>query len=136
MSDLLYFLEPTVLRFKPSKVFIYEGDNDIEANKDPNSILATAKKITDKILKANPRTTIYFISAKPSPARWEYKSKYEEFNSLLKNYCETHDQLSFIDVWNPMLNHDLRPNPTIFISDSLHMNEQGYLLWKEIICKQ
>ena len=135
MSDLLYFLDQTVLRFRPSKVYIYEGDNDIVADKDPNSILVIAKQITGKILAFNPNTIIYFISAKPSPSRWNYKKEYVEFNTLLNEYCESHDQLFFIDVWNPMLNNSLRPDPQIFISDSLHMNRQGYLLWKDIICK-
>jgi lysophospholipase L1-like esterase len=135
MSDLLYFLDQTVLRFRPSKVYIYEGDNDIIADKDPMSIILTAKVITSKILEFNPKTTIYFISAKPSPSRWEYKKEYIEFNTLLKDYCETSNQLFFIDVWNPMLDENLRPDPQIFISDSLHMNRKGYLLWKDIICK-
>ncbi|MDA9773821.1 GDSL-type esterase/lipase family protein [Saprospiraceae bacterium] len=135
MSDLLYFLDQTVLRFRPSKVYIYEGDNDIVADKDPRSIILTAELITSKILESNPNTIIYFISAKPSPSRWEYKKEYIKFNSLLKDYCETNNQLFFIDIWNPMLDVNLRPQPQIFISDSLHMNRQGYLLWKDIICK-
>jgi len=134
MSDLLYFLDQTVLRFQPSAVYIYEGDNDIVSDKEPKSILITAKQITDKILEFNSSTKIYFISAKPSPSRWSFKEKYIEFNSLLKTFCESQDQLFYIDVWNPMLDKHMRADPQIFISDSLHMNRQGYLLWKEIIC--
>jgi len=44
MSDLLYFLDETVLRFEPSSVFIYEGDNDLAAQKEPKAILETAKE--------------------------------------------------------------------------------------------
>lgn len=135
MSDLLYFLDHTVLKFRPSTVYIYEGDNDIVSDKAPQSILETAKKITNKILELNPNTKIYFISAKPSPSRWAYKEQYVTFNSLLKNFCVGHDQLFYVDVWYPMLNEKERPDPQIFISDSLHMNRQGYLLWKDIICK-
>jgi len=39
------------------------------------------------------------------------------------------------DVWNPMINHSNRPELSIFISDSLHMNRDEYLLWKGIICE-
>jgi len=135
MSDLLFYLDQTVLRFRPSKVYIYEGDNDIVADKDPRAIMLTAKQITNKILALNPNTIVYFISAKPSPSRWAYKKAYIEFNALLKEYCDTSDQLFFIDVWYPMLDKNLRPDPQIFIADSLHMNRQGYVLWKDIICK-
>ena len=134
LSDLLYFIDETVLKFHPSEVNIYEGDNDIFSGKEPKSILETAEFITNKILALNPRTKIYFISAKPSPARWNFKSEYIAFNTLLMRYCESNDQLSYIDVWNPMLNQNMRPDPNIFIADSLHMNRQGYILWKDIIC--
>ena len=135
MSDLLYFLDQTVLRFKPTKVYIYEGDNDIAEGKEPKAILETAKQITKKILASNSDIEIHFISAKPSPSRWKLKDQYEAFNSLLKAYCDSHEQLFYVDVWNTMLDNNGRPTPDIFISDSLHMNRKGYLLWKDIICK-
>lgn len=134
MSDLLYFINETVLRFQPGHVYIYEGDNDIAAEKELSDILKTAQDITTKMLAANSKTKIHFISAKPSPARWKYKEQYLAFNSLLKAYCESNQQLFYIDVWNPMLDTNGRPMSNIFISDSLHMNRQGYLLWKDLIC--
>ena len=136
MSDLLYFLHQTVLRFQPVKVYIYEGDNDIAAEKTPKDILETTKLITNKILESNSDTKIYFIGAKPSPSRWQYKEQYLAFNSLLKDYCESHPRLFYVDVWNAMLDKNGRPTPHIFLSDSLHMNRQGYLLWKDVICNR
>ena len=135
MSDLLYFIDQAVLRFRPNKVYIYEGDNDIAANIEPQEILRAAMLIVNKILESNSGTKIYFISAKPSPSRWKYKDQYVAFNSLLKDYCDSHQQLFYIDVWNKMLDENDRPAPHIFTSDSLHMNRQGYLLWEDIICK-
>jgi len=135
MSDLLFFIDQTILRFEPDKVFIYEGDNDISAEKSPNAILKTTKQVVRKILNSNPDITIHFISAKPSSSRWQYKEQYMTFNALLKKYCEDNPQLFYIDVWDKMLNDSGRPNPNIFISDSLHMNRKGYLLWKDIVCK-
>ncbi len=134
MSDLLYFLEETVLRFNPKKVYIYEGDNDIAAEKSPEAILKTTKKVVKKIFAHNSAINIYFISAKPSPSRWNYKEQYEAFNTLLNDYCTQNPQLYYVDVWTKMLAENGRPSPSIFIADSLHMNRQGYLLWKEIIC--
>jgi len=135
MSDLLYFIDETVLRFKPSKVYIYEGDNDIAGDKRPRRVIRTTKKVTRKILASSPNTEIRYISAKPSPSRWAYKKQFKRFNALLKRYCNKQEQLDFIDVWNPMLAENGRPKPHIFIEDSLHMNRQGYLIWKDIICR-
>ncbi|MBX2827454.1 MAG: G-D-S-L family lipolytic protein [Flavobacteriaceae bacterium] len=134
MSDLCYFLEDAVLKFKPNQVFIYEGDNDINDGKTPEAILETTREVTDKLLKALPELKIHYISAKPSPSRWQFKAQYEAFNALLKAYCESHPQLSYIDVWTPMINEKGRPTPHIFIEDSLHMNRKGYDLWRDVVC--
>ncbi len=135
MSDLLFFIEQTVLRFQPDKVFIYEGDNDIAAEKSPKAIMKTTEQVVYTLLKSNPDMTIHFIGAKPSASRWKYKEQYIQFNTLLANYCDKNPRLFYIDVWEEMLGADGRPNPNIFISDSLHMNRKGYLLWKDIVCK-
>ncbi len=135
MSDLLFFIEETVLRFGPDKVFIYEGDNDIAAEKSPDAIMKTTKQVVSELLQSNPNMTIHFISAKPSPSRWQYKEQYTTFNALLKRYCAENSQLFYVDVWDKMLGTNGRPDPTIFILDSLHMNRKGYLLWKDIVCE-
>ncbi|MEM9549459.1 MAG: GDSL-type esterase/lipase family protein, partial [Bacteroidota bacterium] len=80
MSDLMYYLDEAVLKFQPKKVYIYEGDNDINAEKEPADILTTAKQVVDKILAADKKIQIVFISAKPSPSRWNYRDQYVAFN--------------------------------------------------------
>ena len=41
-------------------------------------------------------------------------------------------RLSYADVYSVMLNGDT-VREDIFIQDRLHMNEQGYALWDEVI---
>ena len=65
-SDLLYFIDELILDYKPSKVFIYEGDNDISSGKSNEEILMTFNLITSKIHEALPETEIIIISPKPS----------------------------------------------------------------------
>lgn len=134
MSDLLYYIDETILAFNPVSVYIYEGDNDVAAEKKPEDILETTKLVVDKLLTFNPQIQIHFISAKPSPSRWQLKNEYLVFNSMLKTYCDSHEQLHYIDVWDDMINDKGRPDPNLFVADSLHMNRKGYLLWKDIIC--
>ena len=135
-SDLLYFLDELVLRHKANTVFIYEGDNDINDGKAPDSIIVTMKKVVSKIHKVTPDAHIYLISAKPSPSRWQFREQYSTFNQLLQKYASTSAKLSYIDVWDVMLDRNKRPISKIFISDSLHMNRKGYRLWKRKICKK
>ena len=133
-SDLLYHLDAAVLRFRPKKVFIYEGDNDINSGKTPESTLKTMSQIVAKILTSLPNVEVFIIGAKPSPSRWQHQQRYLELNRLLATYCATMDQVNYIDVWFPMLNQNGKPKPEIFVADSLHMNSKGYEIWTKAIC--
>ncbi|SIO18447.1 GDSL-type esterase/lipase family protein [Algoriphagus halophilus] len=130
--DLSEHLFPLVLRLEPSKVFIYEGDNDINGGKTAAEIMATLDDIVTRIQKQLPNSTVNLISAKPSPSRWELKNSYMVLNDLMRQYCTTHDNVNFVNVWDIMLDKSGVPRADIFIGDNLHMNEKGYALWKEI----
>lgn len=136
MSDLLFFIEETVLRFQPKTIYIYEGDNDIVAGKSSKEILATTKEVIQIIQEKLPNAHIYLISAKPSPSRWSYKRQYLKLNKKFKKYSKQEEHISYLDVWTPMLDAQKRPKPQIFIEDSLHMNRKGYLIWKDAICSK
>lgn len=126
---LINHLDQLVLHFEPQKVFIYEGDNDINAGKPVRQILEEFFEIIGKVTEVVPSAQIYFISAKPSPSRWEKRGQYELFNEQLKKFAMNHSNANFIDIWTPMLGKDGRPKPELFIEDNLHMNEKGYAIW-------
>jgi lysophospholipase L1-like esterase len=129
---LLIHLDDLVLNFEPSKVFIYEGDNDVNAGKSAEEIISTFKEVTSDIFRNLPNSQVYLISAKPSPSRWDLKEQYLEFNKELKTFADSDPQLTYIDVWTPMLDANGNPMAELFIEDNLHMNEKGYLIWKSV----
>ena len=130
MDDLIYFADKLVVAYNPKKVFIYEGDNDLAANKSSEQILEQASKLLSIIREKLPaKTKVYFISAKPSLSRWSLKDKYLDFNSKLKAWTATQKNVEFIDMWAPMLGADGTVMKDIFIEDGLHMNAKGYAIW-------
>lgn len=131
-SDLAAYLDKLVLRFKPKKVFIYEGDNDISEEKAPKEIMATTQGIIDRIRETNPETRIVLIAAKPSIARWNLKRNYKRLNRKFKRLSKKDALVEYADVWKPMLSKR-KVKKDIFIQDGLHMNAKGYQLWYEVI---
>lgn len=131
-SDLITFLPQLVLNYAPSKIFIYEGDNDLWAEKEVAEIMDDLDHIVKWIRKELPNTEIYLISAKPSPARWSIRNSYLVLNRSMKEYAIANQNVSFINVWDIMLNEEGKPKPDIFIADDLHMNPKGYGLWAEV----
>lgn len=135
MTDLLYYAEPLILSYQPKMIFIYEGDNDLNSGKSAVEILETAEKLLALIRARLPKTTIIFISAKPSLARWQLKDKYLNFNEQLKQWTEKQKRVKFADVWSALVDSEGNVLPDIFIEDGLHLNEKGYMLWADVIRK-
>lgn len=131
-SDLEKHLFPLVIRMEPSRVFIYEGDNDIWAGVEVANILTSLDNIVNRLQLIDSNTKIFLIGAKPSPSRWEKKSTYEIFNQKLKEYCTSKDGVEFIDTWRALTDTKGMPRPELFLEDQLHLNEKGYELWSEI----
>lgn len=131
MRDLLHFADELIVSYNPISVFIYEGDNDIGfANRTPKEILATADSLLKVIRTKLPKTVkVYFISAKPSIARWHLKDQYEAFNKKLDLWTQNKKNVYFIDVWSPMINANGTIRKELFLEDGLHMNRTGYHIW-------
>ena len=133
-ADLLKYLEPLVLSFNPKKVFLYEGDNDINSKKKPKRIIAQFEELIGRIKNKGTAGVIVIISAKPSIARWHLKGKYRRLNKKFAKLCSEDPILEFADVWTPMLEgRKLRKD--LFIDDGLHMNDKGYEIWYEVLKK-
>ncbi len=129
---LNHYLEDLVLRYKPKQVFIYEGDNDIDAGRKTRIILEHLDTIFTRIWEQNPETEIVYISAKPSPLRWKLRKEYEALNKAVERRAKKEDRLVFADIYSLMLQKgEVRED--LFIEDRLHMNRTGYAIWAEAI---
>lgn len=133
-SDLIYYANRVIYPYKPSKVFVYEGDNDVSAGDKPKAILKEAKKLRKMIAKnLGKEVPVIFISPKPSVARWDLKETYLETNALLKKYADKKPNTEYADVWYPALDKDGMVFKHIFVKDNLHMNAEGYKIWQKVL---
>lgn len=131
--DLMHYQDDLIFRFKPKKIFIYEGDNDIFMEHTPMTVLKNAKKLASTIKERLPGSIIYFIAAKPSVARWELRENYKEFNYSLQSWASFEEGIEFIDVWTAMCDDQGEVMKDLFIVDNLHMNKKGYDIWARVV---
>lgn len=132
-SDLLHHLDRVVLPYEPRMVFVYEGDNDLNAGKTPQRILADYRELVARIHSRLPDTRIAFISVKPSPSRRHLLPLARETNRLLEELASGDVRLEYVDVFTPMLDSTGEPRPELFVEDRLHLSDEGYRVWKEAI---
>lgn len=133
LSDCVKHLSRLVLRYRPRTVLVYAGDNDLATGSAPSEVLHRFTAFADGVHQALPDTEIFYISIKPSPARVALLPQIRATNALIRDYAEREGKVDYIDVFTPMLDASGRPRPELFRADSLHLNTDGYALWKRVI---
>lgn len=136
MADALHFADRIILPYEPKEVLVYEGDNDLAAGKAPAEVAAEFRQLARTIQEKLPKTKVWFISVKPSPSRAKLEAKARALNAEIEWWSKAQKRVGYIDVWTPMLGPDGNPRPEIFREDKLHMNADGYEIWKRVIGKK
>ena len=132
-AELFHYRHELIGQYTPDMVIIYEGDNDVTGSNTVDEIFDKAQELYLYLAQELPETKVYILAAKPSPLRWNLKPLYDALNIHFADFAVENDQSIYIDIWNPMLGENGKPMPSIFLSDSLHMNKAGYLIWKQTI---
>jgi lysophospholipase L1-like esterase len=133
LADSTFYADRIVMVYKPRIIVLYAGDNDLAAGKTPQQVFEDYKAFVSRVHQHLPATTIAFISIKPSPARASLLQNMKEANKLINAYASHDKKLKYIDVFTPMLDKAGNPRPELFGPDKLHMNKEGYILWKSVV---
>jgi lysophospholipase L1-like esterase len=135
LPDVIRYVDDIITPYAPKQVLIYCGDNDLASSDtiSAETVVSRFKQLFYIIRQRLPKTNIGFVSIKPSPSRKHLMSKMEQANSMIKAFLKKQKKTTFVDVYRPMLLTNGRPIPEIFTSDSLHMNDKGYLIWQKAL---
>lgn len=133
--DLFRYEDDVIFKYRPKQVVIYCGDNDLAASDTVSSQLVVERfqKLFGDIRSALPKTSVVFVSIKPSPSRWHLKEKAMQANAAIKNFLAKKKNTAFVNVWDPMLDEAGNPQADLFVQDRLHMNAKGYAIWQKLI---
>ena len=134
-GELLWIIDEAVLKFKPSKVFIHVGTNDLgnTVMHSPREIAQNIQMITKIIQKNLPECEIYVLSPLPCIEEKQdyYHTKGIRCNHFLKDIYALFDEylenVHLINVYDDFVDNDK------LYKDGLHPNDDGYdLLTKSI----
>ncbi len=79
------------------------------------------------------KIAIYFIAISPAPARWNLWQDAKEVNHRIKEYAKQHHQVVFIETDFYFLNENKKPVISLFAKDGIHLNNDGYAIWKKLV---
>lgn len=133
IADSTFFADRIVAPYHARAIVMYAGDNDIEAGNSPAQVRDDFAAFVRKARAVDPGAPIAFIAIKPSMARKALLPKIREANALVRDYAATQKDVSYLDVFTPMLGADGQPQSRWFVADGLHMNRKGYVLWVGVV---
>jgi lysophospholipase L1-like esterase len=125
------WFDQIVAPYRPRAIVFYAGENDIDAGKSVESVVADFDEFLRRKNQALGDTPVYFISLKPSKARFAQLPLQTQVNDQIRRRAAKRSDLHYIDVVSPMLDHG-KPKD-IFVSDGLHMSAAGYRIWTRVV---
>ena len=131
-KDVLDNLDARVFKYKPKKVIILVGINDLTHFKNPKYVSNNIKKIASKIKDRIPKCEIYIESI--YPVNYSWKDRYEDdvpsMDTMIENIKETNKKLcdknnyEYIDAFDILEDDDMLAKK--YSKDGIHLNEDGY----------
>lgn len=126
-----------IVNSSPTKIFLMIGINDINQGRQVENIFNSYEKILKEFRSQTPETSVFIQSLLPVNNRLFPNNLVNQKVILLnKNLRELTKALSFqyIDLFPYFLDGDQELDVR-YTTDGVHLNGQGYLLWKKIIEK-
>jgi GDSL-like Lipase/Acylhydrolase family len=132
IRDVTHFADRLIFKHEPRVIVFYAGDNDINFGRSPEKVLEDFQRFVEAAHKAVPKTEIYIVSIKPSPARWSQYEKQTKANALVKEFCAKDKRLTYVNVVRDLLT-DEKPNEEFYGKDRLHLSPKGYEVLTDVV---
>lgn len=134
-SWCIYYFDRLFSKIKPSYIVIYVGDNDLANGIPPEKVLKKFKVLSKLIRVSFPNVPMDFITIKPSPIRTYLLPEIRLTNDLIRKELKGINKAELINVFDSMLNEKSVARPELYGEDQLHMNAEGYKIWKGVVRK-
>jgi lysophospholipase L1-like esterase len=133
-NDIIYYADQIIFPYHPRQIVLYVGENDlVEKGVTADTVFNRFQKLYTTIRSKLPNTPIVYISIKPSPSRVQFLPVAKQANSMIRNYIAKQSRITFVDVFQLMLDKNGKPRKELFVEDMLHMNSQGYAIWQKAV---
>ncbi|AMR30206.1 hypothetical protein A0256_01615 [Mucilaginibacter sp. PAMC 26640] len=135
LEQLVDYYTPYILfPYRPKKVFIYAGENDIAAGKSGAFVAEEFTKLWGMLENKLPKAEIYFMAVKPSPSRAKFFAEVETANKRIKAFLANKKRGHYTDVATVILDPATKqPDGSLFETDMLHLNKAGYDRWQAVL---
>lgn len=128
----------TVTKGHPAMIFLMIGTNDMNHGASNDSIARAVRAVVQRIKSETPSSRLIVQSILPTndcfglfsghTKRWQDVAV---INAMLKTMTQE-EGVEYLDLYKYFANEEGKMDPK-YSNDGLHLNGNGYLLWKEIV---
>lgn len=128
---------PEINRHQPSRVFICAGINDLIFNRDYADIETDYHQIVLRLRAANPSAQIFIVSILPVNNQIRRigvsNNAVMEMNIRLQQIAR-YFAIPYVDLYSRLTDSSGNLS-ALYSSDGIHLNADGYLVWRKLIEK-
>jgi lysophospholipase L1-like esterase len=138
-EELLYYYPRLILPLKPRALVVSIVHNDRGMGYTPDEVVTNLAKLFAYARTDFPGIRLYACDCRPTLkfVTEDRLSYMQEFNRILKEYCDIHEDTTFVDhihhpIWfdDPKDAGDYKKvRRDIFVEDDVHFNQLGYDLY-------
>ncbi len=135
---MVLFAERILTPHQHRGLMLFAG-NDVKveaADSSPEEVASVVREIICVSKSHLPNAPDYIIEVTPTESRFAAWDKTRKINAALREVALTTDNTWCVITAEHFLNIDGTPRKEHFIDDKLHLNEQGYQKWAELIKEQ
>lgn len=134
ISDVNHYIEETVLQYEPAITVMYCGSNDLWARKPAQQVIEDFREFTQQLFERVPEGKLLVLASRPSPKRAAIFETELAFNYLLEMEAIQDPRIIFLrGACDRFFDEKGEFHLELFDDDLLHMSDQGYQVWNEII---
>jgi lysophospholipase L1-like esterase len=129
-----YYTSYILFPYQPDRIFVYAGENDINAGRTPQQVYQDFVTLYNMIQQKLPGSKTYWMSVKKSPSRATHYAAVDSTNTLIKDFIGHHSGAKYIDVNTPLYDPKTSlPDSALFKPDYLHLKKEGYDRWQKAL---
>jgi len=130
--NLLYRLQDDVLALQPRALVILIGTNDLGQHTPPADIAANLAELHTRIRAAYPQIPIAWCLVMPR-GDGDFTPQIHELNDRIRQLVANDPLITVCDTYTPLAGTDGKDNPADFLPDNLHLNANGYAVWRKAL---
>jgi len=128
-----YYFDELFESVNPARMVLYAGENDLSNGLTESEVMNDLNVLVTKIREKYGEIPLFILTIKPSPDRTYLTDKILSLNRSLRDYCEQLNHTKLIDIYHAMLDSQENVQPHLYLSDGLHMNKEGYKIWRSVL---